>query len=263
MVALNVEVGGLGRHAQRLQLVFQCQVRLLGIGVETLQLHHLAAHFVPHVGDAVGRVLHGEMPGLDGLVEVGDGEFGVVGRAVVPDAPHEEGEDGQRVLLHVFLEVEHLVVVERHHHTHVVKRGRVTLVVLDGIDVGVEDVGVAHDVLRCLCGPLHEEVVVGVHAGYHVLAHLVAHEVHEHLFLALGQTHLRGQHHLEVVLVVLKLAQHRAPEEHVVVTLHIGHDALARGLAVHAVDRAEVIGVEVVAQTFCHGRWGRAAILCR
>ena len=263
MVALYVEVGGLGRHAQLLQLVFQRHVRLLGVGVEALQLHHLAAHLVPHVGDAVGRVLHGEVPGLDGLVEVGDGELGVVGRAVVPDAPYEEGEDGERVLPHVFLEVEHLVVVERHHHAHVVQRWRVALEVLNGVDVGVEYVGVAHDVLRGLRGPLHEEVVVGVDAGYHVLAHVVAHEVHEHLFLALGQAHLRGQHHLEVVLVVLELAQHRAPEEHVVVALHIGHDALARGLAFHAVDRAEVVGVEVVAQTFCHGRWGRAANLCR
>ena len=262
MMALDEHIGGFCRDSQFLEFFFQCEIRLFGIGVEPLQLHDLSPHLVAHVGNSIAGILYGEMPGLDGLVEVGDGELGVVGGAVIPDAPNKQREYGERILSQVFLEVENLMVVERHHHTHVVERGREALVVFDGIDIGMEDVWVSYDVLRGLRRALHEEVVAGIHAGYHVFAHLVAHEVHEHLFLSLRQVDLRRQHHLEIMPVVIELTQHLPPKKHVVVTLYISHDTFSRGLASHAVDRAEIVGVEVVAQAFCHRR-EMGSIPCR
>ena len=67
---------------------------------------------------------------------------------IVPNAPNEEGVDGQAVLEEVFMEVEDGVVVEGYGNTDVVQAGGIALEVFDGIGVGVEDVGVVTDFAR-------------------------------------------------------------------------------------------------------------------
>ena len=121
------------------------------------------------------------------------------------------------------------MVVERNGHTHVVERGRVALQVLYGIRIGMKYVWVGHHLVRGGCGPLYQVVIVGIHAGYHVCAHAVAQQVHQHGLLAALQQMAPGrQHYLEEVLRCLKVGQYGSPEEHVIVALHIGYDTAAR-----------------------------------
>ena len=72
------------------------------------------------------------------------------------------------------------MVVECNHDSHVVKAFGIALVIFYGVDIGVEDVGRFEDFFRRGCQSLHEVVVVGVDACYHVGSYPVAYEVHEY-----------------------------------------------------------------------------------
>ena len=70
--------------------------------------------------------------------------------------------------------------------------------------------------------------------------------------LAFGERGLRGEHHLEIVFLRVVLAEQMAPERHVVVALHIGHDALACRLGAQAVGCFYVERGYVLCQSFGH-----------
>ena len=65
--------------------------------------------------------------------------------------------------------------------------------------------------------PLHEPVVVGIHACNHVWPQLV----HHCGFLALHQRGVGGKHYLEANLGALELVQDAAPESYVVITFYV------------------------------------------
>ncbi len=224
-MALYIKIGGLRRNAHGYEFLLQREPRLLGLGVAVLERAHAVAHLAAQVVEHGLGVENGEVAEFRHAVEIANGELAVDAAPVMPDGPHEEGEERLAEPRHEVLEIEDAVVVERHHNAHVVERGGETLVVLNGVDVGVEHVGVGDDSLRRGRGPVDEPVVVGIHTGYHAAAHTVGKEVHQHRFLAALQRVARGEHHLEIAFVVLEPPQDGAPEEHVVVALHISHDA--------------------------------------
>jgi len=137
-------------------------------------------------------------------------------------------------------------------HAGVVQRVGVALVVLDGVGVGVDDEGAADELARRGGGSLQQVVVVGIDARYHVLAQRVAQPVHHGHLFALGQRAAAGQHHLEVVFVVGKLAEDVAPEGHVVVALHVGHDFLACLLGAQAVGCLHIHRRQIVRELPSH-----------
>ena len=147
-----------------------------------------------------------------------------------------------RILAQVFGDVENLSVVERHGHANVAQRGREALQILDGVGVGVEDVGIVEQLARSLGVALNQEVVVGIDAGNHIAPDLVRQQLHHRGFLAsLKFADARRKQHFKVALAVFKPTQHRTPEKYVVVSLDIGHDALSGGFRLHSVGRLEVL----------------------
>ena len=128
------------------------------------------------------------------------------------------------------------MVVECHSHTHVMERRGVALQVFYGVGVGMEHVGIAEYLLRCWRRTLYEIVVVCVYAGYHIASNPSLDEAHQHRLLATVQmVGTRWQQYLEKHALVLEVAEHRPPEEYVVVALDVGDNAppgLLRGKAV-------------------------------
>ena len=138
------------------------------------------------------------------------------------------------------------MIVKRHGDTHVMQRRRITLEILDGIDVGMEDIRALKHPFRLSCAPLNHIVIVGIHTGYHVLAQRFSfEEVHQHRLLSTRQIALRRQHHLEIALIVLKFAEHRPPEVDIIVTLDIGHNPMARLFRSERIGRFEITRVEI------------------
>ena len=113
-------------------------------------------------------------------------------------------------------------------------------------------IGAVDDATRCACLALQQVVVVAVYAGNHMSAQSYAEVVHHRHLLTLSQRCVRGQHHLEVVFFVVVLAQQMAPERHVVVALHIGHNPLACRLGFQAVGGFYVERGYVLCQSLSH-----------
>ena len=78
-------------------------------------------------------------------------------------------------------------VVERAHHAGGVQGRGVALVVLDGVGIGVEDERGGEERAAHLGRALHEVVVVGIHAGYHVIAEGRPKTVHQGCLLAFAE----------------------------------------------------------------------------
>ena len=116
------------------------------------------------------------------------------------------------------------MIIERHHHCHGVETLGIALIVFDGIYNSVEDVGRLKHLLRHGRCSLKEIVVVGIHTGNHVGTDILTNHIHQCRLLATFQFVARGQHHLEVASVILKLRERSTPEEDVVVAFHISHD---------------------------------------
>ena len=145
MMPLHIKIGCLRGNAKAEQFFLQCQIAFFGIGVVALQLPNLGIHLPPQVQQLLRGMLNAEVARFNNAREVGDAELGIARRAVIPDAPHKEGEDGLRVGSHELGEVEHQVVVERHRHTHIPQRRSIALQVLDGVCIGVKDIGVVQN----------------------------------------------------------------------------------------------------------------------
>ena len=79
---------------------------------------------------------------LHHLTEIREREFPMPALAIHPYRPDEERIDNLRVGLEEPFKVEHSVVVERYHHTYLVQTLSIALIVLDGIDIRMKDVGV-------------------------------------------------------------------------------------------------------------------------
>jgi hypothetical protein len=127
----------------------------------------------------------------------------------------------------VFLDVKKHVVVERYRHTYIVERGSITLHAFYSVGIGMEDIGVGGNFLRCGSGSLLEIVVVSINTSYHALPYMLGKELHQHGFLAtLELACSRGEHNFEINVIVLKLTEYLSPEKYVVIALHISYDLM-------------------------------------
>ena len=117
------------------------------------------------------------------MIEIQHGKVLVVPVAIAPHVPHEEGPDGFGKLRYELFEVEDEAVVECCAGADLSQGRGVALQVLYGVGVGVENLGRAYQHSGGRCGSLHEVVVVGIDAGYHVVAEAFAEFVGENGFL--------------------------------------------------------------------------------
>ena len=253
VVAAHIEIGGLRCEPQGAQLGVERFVGGAGLRKLALQAAHLGVDAVAQTAERGFGVVEVELVDGDDVIHVQHGERRVVAVAVGPYVPDEERPDGLGVAGEEGLEVEKAVVVERGHDADAVQRRRVTLETLYGIDIGVEDVGIAAHLARRLRDALQQVVVVGIDAGYHPLAQALAQVVGQRNLLALAQRGARGQHHLEAQVGRFEGAQQPAPEEDVVVTLDVGHYAALRTASRQAVGRRHILRVEVLGEAFRHG----------
>ena len=134
------------------------------------------------------------------------------------------------------------------------KRRGVTLVILDGIHISVEDIRAARHETRDVGGALHEVVVVRIDTGYHVRAELLARHVGERLPLSLAERIVRRQHHFEAIVLRFNLSQQLAPEKHIVVALDVRINLLPLPLRLQAVGGFEVTRRQVFRKSFGHKR---------
>ncbi len=131
-------------------------------------------------------------------------------------------------MLQISLTVEHAAIVERYCHTHIVERGRVAEHIVDGIGLCMYDVGIAEKLAGCGSMTCAENIVIGIDTGYHCFSQTVGEHMHEHGFLAPFQAaHLVGEHDFKIALGRFQLLQHCSPEEHIVIALNVGNNALS------------------------------------
>ena len=123
------------------------------------------------------------------------------------------------------------MVIESDRHTDIVQRWCIALEVLDGINVGMEHIRAIEYALRLVGAALNKIIVIGINTSYHIAAkRLALEEVHQHRLLTTSKIDLRRQHHLEIALIVLELAENSSPEVDIVITLDIGHYPMSRSL---------------------------------
>ena len=213
-----------------------------------MQPAHLLINLISNVLYRPHRVGQRETTQFDSAVEVGNRELAIDRAPVVPDAPHEEREDGFGVKPEPLFEIEDATVGECHHDGHVMQRRSIALKVLDGIGIGMKHVRALPNLAGSLRGALDQIVVVGIHTGNHrrpqdiFLLFPLEHEIHQHRLLAALQSLMGRQHHFEIALLILIGRKHGAPEQDIIITLHIGHDSLARVLRAQPVGRLHVLG---------------------
>ena len=65
--------------------------------------------------------------------------------------------------------------------------GGVALVVLDGVCIGMKYIWIVQHKARHIVASLHEVVIIGINASYHVAAQLLANHVDQSNLLALRQ----------------------------------------------------------------------------
>ena len=154
MVTLDIEVGGLRGHTQRLDILLGGKILFLGIRELTLQVMDLRTHLPSDIVDRRSRVLYIKASRVSNTVQISDREPGIVSVAIEHDRPHEQREESLTKQTEVLSEIKDTVVVERHRHTYIMQRGRITLEVLDGIDIGMEDIRTVQYLLRLMTSTL-------------------------------------------------------------------------------------------------------------
>ena len=185
----------------------------------------------------------------DGLSKSCDAVVACLSVLVCPDAPYEERQDNLAVLLHECFERKDVSVVECAHHASRMQSRSIALVVLDGVGIGVEDVGTGEQRLADWCSALHEVVVIGIHASYHVIAKPRPEFIHQGSFLAFAEGKSRGEHHFELDMFSLEVLQYGAPKEDIIVAFHVCHDFSSSIPGPKLRCQFEVLRVEMFLQT--------------
>ena len=252
-MALYEKIDVVARHAQLFQLFFQRSQLAFGLLVVLLHPCHLAVYLTPQLLECVDGFPNVELIHRHKVQERVERHVFVLLAPVEPHRPHEELIHDVAVELHVFFEVENLVVVERGHHAHLMERRGVTLVVLNGVGVGVEHERVGEHVAGRWGAALQQVVVVGIHTGDHIVAQVLAQTVHHRLLLAAREVGARRKHHLKLQVVAFEVVEHTAPEEDVGVAFHVCHDLLLTfALRVQLAGCLYEFGVQVSCQSFAH-----------
>lgn len=245
MVALNVEVCGIGCNAKREKRVFCTQILFLHIRETTLQLVDLHAHLVVQLIEHLIQLLRALVLDAGNGIEVRNGEGAVFATAIHHDIPHKQGEYDAAVAGQEVNEIESGSIIERCHNADVMQGRGITLIILYGIDEGVYDIRIVEHEGGIVIGSLQQVVVVGIDTGYHITPHTIAHKRQKGRLLALREIGTDGEHHLKITCLVFKLTQYHAPEEHVVIALHIRHNTATAALTTQGISSREIIGIDM------------------
>lgn len=160
--------------------------------------------------------------------------------------PHEERPYRTGIRLHESFEIEDMGIVQRHHHAGFVQTLGITLEILNGISVGMEDIRILQHQLRSLGSTLLQKIVVGIHTGYHILAHPLEHITDSCLLAAVEMVVAGRKQDFEIAGLILKLSQHRPPEEDIIVALDVSHYLAPSLLRGHLVGGLKVEGVDII-----------------
>ena len=246
MVALYIKVCSIGCHAKREKRVFCPEIFFLHIRKASLQLVDLHAHLVVQLIEHLIQMLRALVLDAGNGIEVRNGEGAVFATAIHHDIPHKQGEYDAAVAGQEVNKVEGGGIIECRHDADIMQGRSITLVVLYGIDEGVYDIRIVEHEGGVMVGTLQQVVIVGIDAGYHIASHTVAHQRQEGRLLALREIGTDGEHHLKITCLVFKLTQYHAPEEHIVIALHIRHYATAAALTTQGISSREIIGIDMV-----------------
>ena len=160
--------------------------------------------------------------------------------------PHEEWPYRTGISLHESFEIEDMCIVQCHHHAGFVQSLGVTLEILDGISVGMEDIGILQHLLGGFGRTLPQEIIVGIHAGYHIPSHSLEH-IHDSRLLATVEMVVAGRKQdFEIARLILILSQYRTPEEDIIVALDVSHYLAPSLLRGHLVGGLEVEGIDII-----------------
>ena len=182
-----------------------------------LKLLNLTVYFSPNFIDNFFASLDCEMSCLDYVIKAGERELGVNVAPVEPNVPYEKWEYSATVGFEIGLEIEHRMVVQRHGHGHIVEARSVALEIFDRVSVSVENKWIVVHLARGEGGVLEKIIIVGIHAGNHILSGVSGDEVHEHRFFSAGERLLGRKHNLEEYSLVFETAEHGSPEKYIVV----------------------------------------------
>ena len=134
--------------------------------------------------------------------------------AVEPDIPQEKRIYDFRVTFQVSIEIENKTVVQRSLHTHFMKTFSKTMVVFNGVSVGLENIFVPVN----LTGGIGSSLQGG--GG--------------------------RKHHLEIMFVIFKFFEQRTPECDIIIAFYISNDTSARLLRVEFMGSVEVRRSQVI-----------------
>lgn len=162
------------------------------------------------------------------MVHIGNAHRIEPALAVQSDRPAQERPDSKRIVSQERLEIEYTAVVERHHDTHVMQTGSIALQILDRVSEGMKHEWRIEEQAGIIRHALQQIVVISVNTGYHV-ASGIAQQAGDGRLLSAPQ-HLaplvqaRRKEYLKIAAVVLKLAQDRTPEQHIIIALDVCND---------------------------------------
>ena len=213
-----------------------------------LQLEKLRPHLLGKIIDSLLRVLDSDRWQYDDLVELCHIKMHrhLAMTDIEEKMPHEERPYRTGIRLHESFEIEDMGIVQRHHHAGFMQTLGVTLEILDGISVGMEDIGTLQHLLGSLGGTLAQIVIVGIHTGYHILAHPLEHISDSRLLATVEMIIAGRQHDFEIARVILILSQHRPPEEDIIVALDVSHNLAPSLLRGHPVGCLEELGIDII-----------------
>ena len=125
-------------------------------------------------------------------------------------------------------------------------RTGITLEILNGISVGMEDIRILQHQLRSLGSTLPQKIIVGIHTSYHILAHPLEHIADSRLLATVEMVVAGRKQDFKIACLILILSQHRPPEEDIIVALDVSHYLAPSLLRSHLVGGLEVEGVDII-----------------
>ena len=247
IVPAHKEIRCLRCQSQSQQLLPQRLVRFAPLRKLPLQTAHLGVHQVPEMLQCLFGMIIVELVELHHMVKVEHGKLLVSAITIAPDVPDKKRPDDFAVALQEEFKIEHAAVVQCNHDTHIVQCRGVTLKILYGIGIGMEHIRIAAHLCRQGGYALHQVVIIGIHASYHATPQPVSQFVGQSYFLPFAQAAVGRQHHLKEIPVRFERPEQVAPEKHIVVTLHISHNAFAALFAAQTVHGLYIVRIQVLA----------------
>ena len=167
--------------------------------------------------------------------------------AVEPDIPQEKRIYDFRVTFQVSIEIENKTVVQRSLHTHFMKTFSKTMVVFNGVSVGLENIFVPVNLTGGIGSSLQQKIIVTVDTGNQASSQfLCIQRIHQHHLLPFCQGGGGRKHHLEIMFIIFKFFEQRTPECDIIIAFYISNDTPARLLRVEFMGSVEVRRSQVI-----------------